>query len=1231
MNIGELFETKVEEKIEPVIKVGETGDDTKLAREIGSYVVTPMIEGYLDDFLEHFTDTFLTSQTEIGVWISGYFGSGKSHFAKIAALVAENRVLAGTSAADRFAARIPPDAPRRGSLERSLKRLPQCDTTVLAFNLNTLADNKLRPLPQLLLSEYYKWCGYSTNFIYARVIEAQLDREGKLAALHAAFERRAHKSWSEAQQNPTFYSKAMYEAVVEVAPDSFPDVRAVQQALDHAKQGELYNVGFLVDTILTDLQRRRDRTHRPQRLMLVLDESGQWIESDQGRLSQLQALIEEAAIKGQGQIWIVVTTHGDMGSILKEAQALQSDMKKIEGRFRFKFALTTENIEQVLADRLFRKKVAGRETLRNIYAERGGVLRGLGELADSVQSLPTCTQDSFPVYYPFFPYQIHVIPDLVKALRSRGGRGEQLSGSTRTLLAISQDILRDGRRKYIHEPVGQLVSFDEVYHNLAGEAEISPDVRTDLSRVRDKVPGSTEWTTPVAEVLYLLRELSYVPRTAANLARLLVRSVDEDIPTVLARVEPELERLIKAKLVARNGDEYEFLTGERRTFEDEVGATEEQQYRSRAEREVGLRQRFVGTPAKPEWRSWFKVEEIAFEGHNFPFALWIDGARVGREAPVSIHVFTPLADRNLHEIESQSLREEAKNSVFLVSGRIVRFAEELARFLAMAEVIQRWKDDPRRSEDAKKLAYEHEGDSLAKLKRRIADHLSEGLRTGNLVFRGSARHLAVAANKGSLADALRAEIADYWPSIYPNFSRMPVRIENEERAIKDALAGDPPATKDAADLKLYDKAGKLDPNGPLISALRVHLDAAGRRGQRLHGRELLEFFENPEYGWDGNAIRVGVAAMIRAGLVKVLVGKRALQDPKDPKDPALLEELRLTKRFAAVELELTVVEVPPEVLTETRQFLMKELKQRKLDETPAALSIAAGTLAQTLSQQAETIRLWSDTAGVTLPKAYEDGVVAWKEVLDLQGPSERVLKIYATRPVLSAGHAAIRHLTDFITKHRDLFRAMDQFIKQLTAIEHHIPDGHALRKFLDEHGAAIASGTLTDAEPWKQIVALHGQAHSELPAFLAPWRDEARSLLEGALAGLPEELARRKLEAREAEFSGPVRQLLADLDRERAPSAVIALPEFARRCVRNLELSLKAATPRDDDDEVYDPEDDDSGGGCGGGGGEPRPRTRRLHAAGRVRNVADWEALRDRLDAQVRQILAEGFEVELEG
>jgi|GEM_PF-4182908 len=315
MKIADLFETRIEEKIEPVIKVGKRGDERKLASEIGSYVVTPMIEAYLDDMLEHFTDTFLQKTTEIGIWISGYFGSGKSHFAKIVSLLAGNPTLEGVSASKRFDSRIPHDAPRRSSILRSLSRVAQCATDVLAFNVNTLADSKSRPLPSLLLSQYYLSCGYSGNLIYARVIQAELDKHGKLAALHQAVETRAKRPWSEIQKNLSFYRTHLYAAACEVAPEVFSGLQDVDLALKEAERGELHNVAFFVDTILADLKRREAATKRHQRLLLVLDESGQWIEDDSGRLSQLQALVEEAAIKGQGRLWLIVTTHGDMGSI----------------------------------------------------------------------------------------------------------------------------------------------------------------------------------------------------------------------------------------------------------------------------------------------------------------------------------------------------------------------------------------------------------------------------------------------------------------------------------------------------------------------------------------------------------------------------------------------------------------------------------------------------------------------------------------------------------------------------------------------------------------------------------------------------------------------------------------------------------------------------------------------------------------------------------------------------
>jgi hypothetical protein len=111
MFIKEIFETKIEEKIDPVIKVGERENDQKLAAEIGNFVVTPALEQLLEEVLEHYTDTILSTTDETGVWISGYFGSGKSHLAKIISLLIENRTLDGVPATERFKSRVPPPQP----------------------------------------------------------------------------------------------------------------------------------------------------------------------------------------------------------------------------------------------------------------------------------------------------------------------------------------------------------------------------------------------------------------------------------------------------------------------------------------------------------------------------------------------------------------------------------------------------------------------------------------------------------------------------------------------------------------------------------------------------------------------------------------------------------------------------------------------------------------------------------------------------------------------------------------------------------------------------------------------------------------------------------------------------------------------------------------------------------------------------------------------------------------
>lgn len=1208
MKIREIFETPVEDRIEPVIKVGDRQDEAKLAGEISSYVVTPTLEKYLEDFLEHYTDTFLQKTEEIGVWISGYFGSGKSHLAKIMALLVEDRSLKGLTACKRFESRVPRTAPHRDSLLRSLSRIPNCQTQVLGFNLNTIADSKSTPLPRLLLSQFYQSKGYGANFLYARVIEAELDQRGKLQELHQAVERLTKKPWSEIQNNLTFYARPLYQAAAEVAPEVFHTPEDVLQALKTAESGEHFNVQFLIRTILDDLRDREKTAGKPCRLVLVLDESGQWIEDDKDRLSQLQALIEEAASAGGGKIWVFVTTHEDMGSIYRNARALQGDMKKIEGRFRHKFNLTTENIELVLEDRIFKKNIAGgAETLR-VYNENPGVLRDMGQLKNTAQKLPDCTADRFEKLYPFFPYQIHLVPEIVKSLRSAGGRGEQLSGSTRTLLAITQDILTVGRRKYLDAVIGELVSFDEVYNNLAA-GEVSPDVRRELSRIEEVVPGATALTRRVAEVLFLIREINYIPRTIDNLARLLVERTTDDLVSLRSKIEPELKKLRDAKLVAKVGEDYEFLTGERRTFEDEV--TQDATNFKVQDLDAGLAE-FVKADG-------IGFQTIPFKGKEFPVRIFFDESPITKEGHIELRVASPLAGgkMKLPDFENRSLRPDEQQTIFILCESVPGFDEQIRYYLAMRDVIDRWKNDPHKSDEAHKLATDRESVELDKLRRRVHEGLQNGMRHSFVIFRGASRAVSFKTDQ-TPAEALRADLTAYWPTLYPKFDRVPVRIINEQRAILDVLKGAKDLTSDVRELKIFDKAGQLDPHAPLIDALRLLLSLRQNRKERTLGQDLVAEFTKPPYGWDSGAIRVGMAALVRSGALKVLINKKPFTNPADSE---LQDALRVSRSCDKIELILEETEVQADVLTEVRTLIIKLTGTRKIDETPAAIAEKMETFCQEILAQAANVTLWAEPAGLPLPTAFVEGREVFSKFLALKNPTHVVNEIHAQRDNVEAYAHAIRSLSHFVATWGTAYTEIRNLAAALGAIEHRLPGGPGkCQAFLANWRAAVDLGKVTDEDTIKDLKSAKAMAAQELEKQLDIWREEARQTATTALDSLPAQLDTVGLAEVLETFSLPLNSFLASLDMETEPARVASLPERATRLV----AELAAAIRHEQDKRSPEPE------------GDPQPkkpvkRVRVVEVASvvRIESEAQWLLVRDKLDQTVRNELSAGNDVEL--
>jgi len=1204
MKIGEIFETKITEKIEPVIKVGEVQDEKKLAAEIGSFVVTPHIEEYADAFLEHYTDTIRKQTTEIGVWISGYFGSGKSHLAKVLAQIAANHTLDGIPATKRFNARVPQSAERKKSIERSLSLLNNCETTVLAFNLNTLTDSRSTPLPTLLLSQYYLSKGYSNNYIFAKVIEAELDKLNKLEALHQEVEKGVGKSWSNIQANPNFYRKHLYGAVCEIAPELFSTPDEVAEALRNAEKGEIFNIEFLIRTIIEDAKEREKEMGKPVRVFFVLDESGQWIEDQHGRLAQLQALVEEAAIQGQGKIWLLVTTHEDMGSVYKNAHALDSDFKKIEGRFRFKFGLTTENIELVLEDRIFKKTLNGKKEVESIYQGNAGVIRGMGDLANVSQNLPACSDVNFVKFYPFFPYQIHLIPEIVKCLRARGGRSDSLSGSTRTLLAITQDVIRAGRRNYLQASVGETVSFDEIYYNLLQEGEISADIRREISKIPSVVPAATDLASKLAEVLFLTGELNYLPKTTDNLARLLVADTSQDLTSLQPVIKAELEKLKKARIVARIGDEWEFLTGERRTFEEAVDTIATQL--KFQDREEGL-SKLISTHI-------LGFDTIPFKGHDFQVRLSFDNKILVKHGHVDIRIISPFghySGKTISDYENESLKPENHQSIFVFCDRVPQFSDQLDRYIAMKEVVDKWLGDPNRSPTERDLANSKATSDIPKLKGVVEGSIRQGLRQGHLIFLGSSRAI-VCKKDQKPGEAVRAEIGHYFGSLYPKYDKLPIRIKSEQQDIADVLAGTKNLSQDVKSLKLYDNAGQLDAHSPLIDEIRIYLTNRQNKKQRTLGHEILDHFETLPYGWDPNAVRIGIAAMVREGLIKIAVGKKVYTNPADAE---LTAAMRNSKSFNKAEVILEETVLDTKVLIAVRTLLIKLTGNRKIDETPSDITVASAKYLTDLKKKGDDAQIWAKAANFPLPESFKAGMESMETLLGLINPVHHVKEWDAKSPTIEEELNAVLDVHAFYGTYRDTFKETLDLNNTLQSIQYKIPKENVIHHFLNNFTTARKDATIHKKDVWQSLQDNKAHVLTEVESLKRAWRQTATDALASLKNRIEEEKAAGLLTVEEiAPFEAALQNVASEIDEESDLIKIALLPDSISARVKDLIARLEQLIKSKD---------------TGGGGVKQIKRIKLFPSPRKIKTLAEWNDLKKDLDAQINAALDQGDEVEL--
>lgn len=559
--IHEIFYRSINRKIDRVVKV-DNDEPSVVKKELEEYIVTPQLERHFSDALEAVIDTEHAQTEDVGMWVSGFFGSGKSHFMKILGHVLENREFDDTRAADMFRDRIEGNEMLDGAVGSVTQKF---DSEVLMFQIGAKADaSGSESITEIIHREFNTSRGYA-SMPWVAEMEQELESRGVYDDFVAAIEENTGKEWEEARKDAMFVRSDMETALVE-ATDEFDDEDDAGQAIDDVQNNVLINASTLAEDIVDHVEKREEETGGNCRYFVFIDEISQFIGDDGQLLLELQSIVEEFGQKGKGKVFLGVTSQEQLQQLIPGVLEKEAEESKVIDRFPHRFDLTSENLDKVVRDRVLSKKGEFIGNIGDLYEEHEGFLSAKYKL-ESSQSLKPINRDNFIDCYPFLPYQLDILPEIFKSLGK--GSDDQLAGSERTLIDVTQSVLKDEKYLY-NEELGALVTLDMIFD------EISNDIpSSDVKSIREAKPkdADTETARRVLKSLYLLQQLPWIPNTADNIATSLQRELG---PTqeLEGEVEDTLDALVDAGFVGRSEEGYRFLRETERELENEIKGIE---------------------------------------------------------------------------------------------------------------------------------------------------------------------------------------------------------------------------------------------------------------------------------------------------------------------------------------------------------------------------------------------------------------------------------------------------------------------------------------------------------------------------------------------------------------------------------------------------------------------------------------------------------------------------------
>jgi len=559
MFIKDMFAKPIDRDIKGVIKVGQA-DDENIKQELEEYVVTRELQKHFTDFFASYKKGINGHTDKMGVWISGFFGSGKSHFLKILSYLLENKEVNGKKAIDYF---IDDKKIIDPMVLADMKLAASVPTDVVLFNIDSKSEMAGKQTKDAIVSVFLKvfneMQGFCGSIPALADLERQLTEQNRYDEFKEKFEDEFGKPWIDSRNKFDFIQDTIVDVLEEMDFMSESAARNWCEKAIEPYQISIENFAKMVKEYLY----HKGRNHH---LVFLVDEIGQYIGDDSKLMLNLQTVTEDLGTACRGKVWIIVTSQQDIDSITKTKG---NDFSKIQGRFDTRLSLSSANVDEVIKKRILDKTTTAEQTLRLLYEQKSTIIKNLIVFNDGVEKKLYTNEHDFALVYPFVPYQFNLLASVLTSIRTHGASGKHLSEGERSMIAL----FKESAMKLMDREHGALIPFNVFYDALhqfldhshkgvisraADNSYINPDNEADNFNVN------------VLKTLFMIKYVKEITANVDNITSLMISDIDTDRIALKKRVEEAMKILVRQMLVQKNGDNYVFLTDEEQEINREI-------------------------------------------------------------------------------------------------------------------------------------------------------------------------------------------------------------------------------------------------------------------------------------------------------------------------------------------------------------------------------------------------------------------------------------------------------------------------------------------------------------------------------------------------------------------------------------------------------------------------------------------------------------------------------------